>query len=89
MSTYSSTQQESDGTERENDSYSEITCKSGGAEILEGDDGDPWKGPFPEYTKYGTLTGSSYVRCRDCGLETLTGRKDFASHRDGCKHGDE
>jgi len=46
---------------------------------------DVWKGPFPEYDKYGSLTGCSYVRCRDCGREVLTGRKDFASHRDGCR----
>lgn len=50
---------------------------------------DPWKGPFPEYTKYGTLTGCSYVRCRDCGREVLTGRKEFATHRDGCRFNDE
>jgi hypothetical protein len=48
---------------------------------------DPWEGPFPEYNKYGGLTGCSYVRCRDCGRETLTGRKDITSHRDGCRFG--
>ncbi|ELY84289.1 DUF7389 domain-containing protein, partial [Natrinema gari] len=55
-----------------------------GAEILEDDNIDPWKGPFPEYDKYGNTTGCSYVRCRDCGREALSGRKEFVSPRDGC-----
>lgn len=68
---------------------SEITVKeaAGDCEVTESD--DVWEGPFPEYNKYGGLTGCSYVRCRDCGIEQLTGRKDFATHRDGCKFGGE
>ncbi|WP_211338425.1 hypothetical protein [Haloterrigena salifodinae] len=68
---------------------SEITVKeaAGDCEVIE--TSDKWEGPFPEYDKYGTLTGSSYVRCQDCGREILSGRKDFASHRGGCAYGDE
>jgi len=63
----------------------ELTVKeaAGDCEVIES--GDRWKGPFPEYDKYGCLTGCSYVRCRDCGREVLTGRKEFATHRDGCR----
>jgi len=60
-----------------------------GAEILESDDVDPFEGPFPEYDKYGALTGCSYVRCRDCGREALTGRKEYVTHRDGCQFADD
>lgn len=47
---------------------------------------DKYAGPFPEYDKYGGLTGCSYVRCSSCGIEVLTGRKEFATHRDGCEY---
>lgn len=50
---------------------------------------DVWSKPIAERTKYGTLTGCSYVRCNDCGREVLTGRKEFASHRDECRFGED
>ena len=46
---------------------------------------DVWDGPFPERTKYGGLTGCSFVRCRDRNREVLTGRKEFVTHRAGCE----
>jgi len=63
----------------------ELTVKeaAGDCEVTHTD--DVYEGPFPEYDKYGNPTGCSYVRCRDCGREILTGRKDFATHRDGCR----
>ncbi|MFC6764182.1 hypothetical protein [Natrinema soli] len=54
------------------------------AELLE-DDADPWKGPFAEYDKYGQLTDAKFYRCRDCAREVVTGRKEFATHREGCR----
>ncbi|ELY66732.1 hypothetical protein [Natronococcus jeotgali] len=86
MSTYERTAVESDG-EPSNEPTARETLDD--SEILESEDVDPWKGPFPEYNKYGGLTGFSYVRCRDCGREVLTGRKEFTSHRDGCRFGDD
>lgn len=56
---------------------------AGDCEVIETD--EKWSGPFPEYDKYGNPTGSSYVRCNDCSREILTGRKDFATHKEGCK----
>ncbi|ELZ01578.1 hypothetical protein C480_17872 [Natrialba aegyptia DSM 13077] len=55
------------------------------AEILEPESDDPWKGPFPEFDKYGNPTGADYVRCRDCGREVIADRKSHVSHRDGCR----
>jgi hypothetical protein len=63
-----------------------------GAEVLEtdSDDVDPWAGPFDETDKYGCLTGTSYVRCRDCGVEAVTSvDTETVAHRDGCRFGDE
>jgi hypothetical protein len=61
-----------------------------GAELLENTDSDPWEGPFSEYDKYGQPTGSSYVRCRSCGVEAVTGiERDRVEHRDGCAHQDD
>ena len=30
------------------------------------EESDRWEGPFPEYDKYGELTGERYYKCRDC-----------------------
>lgn len=46
---------------------------------------DIWKGPFQETGRYGYLTGHSYVRCRDCGIEVLTSGRENAGHREGCR----
>lgn len=46
---------------------------------------DQWGGPFPEYDRYGHPTGCSVVRCTSYGREILSGRKEFATHRDGCE----
>lgn len=51
-------------------------------------DDDPWLGPFQEADKYGDPTGAAYVRCADCGVEVVTGDKDVATHREGCRHRD-
>lgn len=47
---------------------------------------DQWSGPHTEYDRYGHPTGHEYVRCRGCGIEALAGRRDDATHRDGCRH---
>ncbi|QLC35765.1 hypothetical protein EFA46_015930 (plasmid) [Halarchaeum sp. CBA1220] len=47
-------------------------------------DGPVWEGPFTEYDKYGQPTGHAYVRCRGCGAEVLTGKKEHATHRGDC-----
>ncbi|WMT10342.1 hypothetical protein NP511_22680 (plasmid) [Natrinema thermotolerans] len=79
MSIYDSSRQESDGT------VSTSESRSNGAEILENDDVDPWKGPFHETDKYGQLTGAKYYRCRDCGREAHEDIDlDHVQHRDGC-----
>lgn len=72
-------------TRNQESAAAELTVKevAGDCETIETD--DEWEGPFPEYDKYGNLTGCSYVRCNSCGIEVLTGRKDFASHRDRCR----
>lgn len=69
----------------ESDEQSETTVleAAGDCEVTTTD--DKWEGPFPERTKYGGLTGASYVRCTSCGREILTGRKEFATHRDDCR----
>ncbi|WP_255681503.1 hypothetical protein [Natrinema sp. SYSU A 869] len=54
------------------------------AEVLE-DESDPWEGPFPEVDKYDHPTGEDYVRCWDCGREILTERKEYATHKEGCR----
>ena len=57
-----------------------------GAEVLDDEPADPWNGPFDEYDKYGHPTGSSYVRCRDCGVEVVTSTDtETVTHRDGCR----
>lgn len=57
-----------------------------GAEIIENDESDPWKGPFAEYDKYGELTGERYYKCRDCGREALESiGRDAVGHRDSCR----
>lgn len=62
---------------------------SEGAEVLEGDAVDPWKGPFAEYDKYGEPTGSHYYRCRDCGREVHEDiDRELVEHRDGCRFGE-
>lgn len=66
----------------------EVTVREAadGAEVLEADDVDPWKGPFTEYDKYGEPTGAKYYRCRDCGLEVHEDiNRDVVKHRDGCR----
>jgi len=45
-----------------------------------------WNGPFSERNAYGTLTGYTYVRCPDCGVEVLTGRREHVTHRPECEH---
>lgn len=66
--------------------YENSAVESDGAEIIENDESDPWKGPFPETDKYGELTGEHYHKCRDCGREALEsiGRENVP-HRDGCR----
>lgn len=55
----------------------------------EGDE-DPWNGPYIEYGRDGTPTGTRYYRCRDCGREVLAEiDKRTVSHRDGCRFGAE
>lgn len=56
----------------------------GDAVVIE-DDG--WMGPFPGFNAYGECD-HSFVRCRDCGVEVVPSRKEHASHRAGCPHGD-
>lgn len=72
-------------THHQESNAAELTVKeaAGDCEVTKTD--DVYEGPFPEYDKYGNLTGCSYVRCRDCGIEPLTGRKEFVSHREGCR----
>ena len=48
------------------------------------EEGPRWKGPFPEYNRYGEPTGARYVRCSECGAEVLEGETEHASHRAGC-----
>lgn len=55
-----------------------------GAELVDDDAAPTWKGPFPEYNRYGEPTGARYVRCSECGVEVLEGETAHASHRDGC-----
>ena len=43
-----------------------------------------WEGPFLERDRYGDLTGASYVRCPDCGIEVIVEDTARAHHRDGC-----
>ena len=63
----------------------QLAATDGGV-ILEDETADPWSGPFDEYDKYGEPTGSSYVRCRDCGIEVVTSiDADTVGHRDGCR----
>lgn len=45
-----------------------------------------WDGPFCERNAYDTLTGYTFVRCPDCEIEVLTGRRDHATHRPECGH---
>ncbi|WP_306060478.1 hypothetical protein [Natronococcus wangiae] len=59
------------------------------AEHLEGDESDPWEGPFPEFDKYGMPTGTEYVRCRECGREVLSNRTEFVTHRESCQFGEQ
>ncbi len=80
MSTNTPTTQE--GTDDEHNPHDD-------AVILDDGDADPWKGPFKERDKYGQLTGAAYLRCRACGVEALTGRKDAVRHREGCPHREE
>lgn len=49
---------------------------AGDCEVIETN--NVFEGPFPEYDAYGNLTASSYVTCRDCGREILTGRNALA-----------
>ncbi len=55
-----------------------------GAELVDDDAAPTWKGPFPEYNRYGEPTGARYVRCSECGVEVLEGETEHATHRDGC-----
>ncbi|TYL38847.1 hypothetical protein CV102_10070 [Natronococcus pandeyae] len=58
-------------------------------DICEEDD-DPWTGPYIEYGRDGTPTGTCYSRCRGCGREVLAGiDKRTVSHRDECRFGAE
>jgi len=72
-------------TRNQESNAAQITVKEAAGDCEVTESTDKWEGPFPEYDKYGNLTGCSYVRCRDCGREILTGRKEFASHRDNCR----
>lgn len=57
------------------------------AEVVDdGDDTDPWNGPFTEYDRYGQPTGARYVRCRDCGVEVIVGGAGPGVHADDCPH---
>lgn len=59
-------------------------------DICEKDDEDPWDGPYIEYGRDGTPTGTRYYRCRGCGREVLAGiDKRTVSHRDECRFGGE
>ncbi|MDB9235815.1 hypothetical protein [Halorubrum ezzemoulense] len=55
-----------------------------GAELVDDDAAATWKGPFPEYNRYGEPTGARYVRCSECGVEVLEGETEHATHRTGC-----
>lgn len=55
-----------------------------GGELVDDDAPATWKGPFPEYNRYGEPTGARYVRCSECGVEVLAGDTEHASHRAGC-----
>lgn len=47
---------------------------------------DTFEGPFPEYDKYGNLTGHCYKRCNGCGVEVLENTPaEGVAHRDGCR----
>jgi hypothetical protein len=56
------------------------------AEVIDGDDTNPWNGPFTEYDRYGQPTGARYVRCRDCGVEVIVGGAGPGVHTDDCSH---
>lgn len=59
------------------------------AELLnDSDTSDTWSGPHTEYNQYGEPTGHEYVRCRDCGVEVIDARRDDATHRGDCPHGE-
>jgi hypothetical protein len=60
--------------------------EANGAEIIATPetDGPVWEGPLPERDTRGRPTGAAYVRCRDCGVEVLSGNKEIAAHREGC-----
>ncbi|WP_435125344.1 hypothetical protein [Halobaculum sp. D14] len=48
------------------------------------DDEPTWRGPFPEYDRFGEPTGCRFVECRGCGCEVIAGHEQDATHRDGC-----
>lgn len=60
-----------------------------GAEVL--DDGeDTWRGPIPERSIYGELTGDRYFECRDCKIQVHEDNpRDNVMHRSGCSHGND
>lgn len=46
-----------------------------------------WAGPFPGFNAYNECD-HTFVRCESCGIEVVPSRKEHASHRAGCPHGD-
>jgi hypothetical protein len=55
------------------------------AEIVDADEPDEWRGPFPEFDRYGRPTGEEYLQCPACGAEVLEQHVDRVTHADGCE----
>jgi hypothetical protein len=47
---------------------------------------DVFEGPFPEYDRYGNLTGEHYKHCRSCDREVLEDvPAEAVAHKAGCR----
>lgn len=75
------------------DATPKVAATDGGVEVAAGDDAeivdddepDEWRGPFPEFDRYGRPTGEEYLQCPECGAEVLEQHVDRVTHADGCE----
>lgn len=77
------------GRENGHDTRAGSTTTTTDAHATVAETADTWSGPHQERDRYGHLTGAAFVRCRDCGVEVPAGQRERATHREGCRHGDD